>query len=118
MATPLTTVMAAGRIGFGALSWVAPDATNTVSGLRGPAQPIFSRLFASRDIALGAAVLAQDPAVRRRALQLGVAVDLLDLVASMIDMRKGRTSTWGKAVLLGGGLGWAGMGLAALAQEK
>jgi hypothetical protein len=82
-----------------------------------PRSALISRLFAVRDLALGLAVRHPRAEVRRAALQLGVAVDAVDVTASLIAARKGAPA----ASLVGVGVGAAffvGLGLAALADGR
>jgi hypothetical protein len=82
------------RMAIGGLAWLAPRASGHGFGLgdlgadaRGA---LVGRLFGARDLMLGAALLA---ATEREAVQsalaLGVAVDLLDVAATVLGVRKG-----------------------------
>ena len=81
------------RTGVGVLSWVSPAASWRTFGLGSigadPSSGLVTRLFGSRDFALGQMVLCPDPKVRRAGLQVGVAVDAVDMVASLVALRKG-----------------------------
>ena len=105
----------------GAASWAGPALswrTFGLGSLNGNASAaLVTRLFGVRDLALGLAVRHPSPEVRRTALQLGVAVDTVDAVASLLALRAGAP----KASLLGVGAGaafFAALGLAALAEPE
>ncbi len=108
------------RTGVGILSWVSPAASWRTFGLGSiggdPSAGLVTRLFGSRDLALGQMVLCPDPKVRRVGLQAGVAVDAVDLVASLVALRKGAP----KVTILtatGGAASFVALGLFALARE-
>lgn len=99
------------RTGVGVLSWVSPAASWRTFGL-GPiggdaSAGLVTRLFGSRDFVLAQMVLCPDPKVRRAGLQAGVAVDSIDVVASLLALRKGApkvtilTATAGAAFFAG-----------------
>lgn len=114
------TAMSVLRGAVGAGTWLSPAASWRVFGLGhdgpDPSAAIIGRLFGVRDLALAVAVRHPDPAVRRAALQVGVAADGADVVASLLGLRAGAP----RATLLGVGAGAAlfvAMGLAALREE-
>jgi len=109
------------RTGVGVLSWVSPAASWRTFGLGSigadPSSGLVTRLFGSRDFALGQMVLCPDPKVRRAGLQVGVAVDAVDMVASLVALRKGAP----KATIVtatGGAASFVALGLFALARES
>jgi hypothetical protein len=82
-----------------------------------PRTALVGRLFGVRDLALGRAVMHPDPAVRRAALGIGVAVDSVDVVATCIALRRGAPKPI--AVLIGGGAAlFVGLGVTALAGDR
>jgi hypothetical protein len=115
------SALSALRMLVGAGTWAAPGLSWRTFGL-GPLQGgastmLVGRLFGVRDLALGAAVQHPDPGVRRAALQIGVAVDAVDVVATLLAVRRGAP----KATLLlvaGGAALFVGLGLAALADHE
>lgn len=119
---PAALLLGTTRAAVGATAWTAPRTTLRLTGLgpatRGPedataSTDVVSRLFGVRDLALGLAVLQTDPHLRRAALALGVAVDLVDAAASVQGVRRGAPP----ASLLGvaaGALLFAGLGAGAL----
>jgi len=120
MGVDLAKALGVMRTGVGALSWVSPAASWRTFGLgplAGDARGgLVTRLFGSRDLVLGQMVLCPDPEVRRAGLQAGVAVDSIDLVASLLALRKGAP----KVTILtatGGAAAFMALGLFALAQE-
>lgn len=78
--------LARGRIAIGLAAFATPALTAKVMGLSQGADPgrdHLARMFAAREIALGAGyLLARGPA-RRTWVRLGLAVDTLDVVAGM-----------------------------------
>lgn len=108
------------RSAVGAGSWLSPTlATRAFApGLieDHPGSVLVGRLFGIRDLALGQAVLHPHPAVRRAALQAGVAVDAADAVATAVAFRRG-ASKLGAASTAAGALTFVVLGLVALAAE-
>ena len=102
-------------------SWASPALSWRAFGLGSirddPRAAVVTRLFAVRDLALGQAVRHSNPHVRRAALQVGVAVDAVDIVASLAALRKGAPKlTW--MTFVGGAALFVGLGIAALADEE
>lgn len=81
-------------------------------------QPFVARLFGARDLALALAIQDSNPALRRRALQIGLFCDSLDLVASFFEIKSRRFGPRGIVLGTGGILVFLGMGAAALLREK
>lgn len=104
-----------GRVAVGATAWLAPAFTNRSSGLE-VGEPVMTQLFGSRDLALGAVTASTSGDVRRRVLQVGIAIDLADVVATALQARGGGMSPRAIAVLGGGALLAASLGAAALSQ--
>ncbi len=83
------------RMAVGATTWIAPRTAGLIFGLGNVADDhraaLVARLFGSRDLCSARAVVAADDAEAvRSALALGVAVDLLDVVATVFGVRRGR----------------------------
>ncbi len=119
--------MSALRSLAGAGSWASPALSWRTFGL-GPIQgsqssataassALATRLFGVRDLALGLAVRHPDPSLRRAALQIGVAADSADVIASLLAVRAGAP----KATLVGVSLGAAtfiALGIAGLTHQS
>ena len=89
------TGLALGRIAIGATALASPDLAGKLFRLdvaRNPQLPYMSRMFGSREIALGAVTLASKGAARRKLLALGIAVDGADAFAGYDAMRTGSLS--------------------------
>jgi hypothetical protein len=103
-----------GRILAGAAAWVAPEAAWQQFGLpaaaSNPEAQLLGRLFGSRDVVLGVALLAaKSPAARRQILRAGLVIDALDLAASL--MAKESLSPKGMASIAGGAASAIGVAL-------
>ncbi len=86
------TGLAVGRITIGALSLLSPTLTAKMFLLDPGANPqlgLMTRLFGSREIALGAITLATSGVARRSLVQVGVAVDGADVLAGLAAMASG-----------------------------
>ena len=104
----------------GAGTWVRPSASYKTFGLwalEDPSAELVGRLFGVRDLALGYAARHRNVEVRHAALRAGVACDSVDVVATLIALRRGAPRASG--VLVGGGAAlFAALGLAALNQDR
>jgi hypothetical protein len=86
----LQKALGIGRIVAGAAPWLAPETAWKQFGVsdRTAADPeaqALGRLFGSRDVVLGAALLAAGtPEAKRRILRAGLVVDALDLAAALL----------------------------------
>lgn len=84
--------LALGRIAIGATALVSPSVAARLFRLdlaRNPQLPYLSRMFGSREIALGAITLLAKGGARRRLIALGMAVDGADAFAGYDAMRSG-----------------------------
>lgn len=89
------TGLALGRIVIGIAAVASPDLTMKLFRLdvaRNAQLPYMSRMFGSREIALGAITLAAKGPARRKLVALGVVVDGADAVAGFEAMRSGSVS--------------------------
>jgi hypothetical protein len=82
------------RMAVGGFTWLAPRASGHAFGLgdlgADSRAAVVARLFGARDLMLGAAVVAaNEPEALQSALALGVAVDLLDVIATVLGVRRG-----------------------------
>jgi len=106
------------RMVVGATTWITPLTAGRIFGLGDVANDnraaLVARLYGSRDLVLGGAVVAAtDAEAARSALALGVAVDLLDVVASVFGARRG-VSKLGAWFVGGGAAVFAACGLVLL----
>ncbi len=86
------TGLAYGRIAVGTISFLSPSLAARLFLLdsrANPQLPYMSRLFGSREMALGAITLASSGQARRRLVQLGVAVDGADAWTGLITAATG-----------------------------
>lgn len=116
----LIPTFAALRFTTGVAAWLAPNKTARLLGLgSNHQQPFTTQLFGSRELTLALAITdSASPQLRHRALQLGLLVDALDVVAAVGGIRRGTLPTRA-AVLTGGGAAlFAGLGLAALTNPR
>lgn len=105
------------RMGLGAL-WPTPAVGAKVFGVDADAEPSFrlmARLFAIRDLALGAALLQADEEEGDRLVDLGIVVDAADLVA--IVLAGARRQVGARMVLLGGTTAATAVGLGLMARR-
>ncbi|WP_433476830.1 hypothetical protein ACQPZP_07090 [Spirillospora sp. CA-142024] len=88
----MMTNLARGRVALGLAAFAAPKLTVKLTGLGGDAHPgrdYVVRMFAAREIALGAGyLLSGEESGRRLWARLGLAVDSMDL-ASGLKTRRG-----------------------------
>ena len=78
---------------------------------------MITRLFGIRELALAQAVRHPSPEVRRAALQAGVAVDAIDIVASLVAIRRGAPKVILLTFVAGAAL-FVGLGAAGLAEPQ
>jgi hypothetical protein len=87
--------LALGRIAIGATALASPDLAAKLFRLdlaRNPQLPYLSRMFGSREIALGAITLLAKGKARRKLIALGIAVDGADAFAGYDAMKSGSIS--------------------------
>lgn len=104
------------RFATGVAAWFAPNTTGRLIGLNaGRDQPFTTQLFGSRELTLALAITdSASPMLRKRALQMGLLTDLLDVIAAIRGINARTLSPTG-AILAGGGAAlFAGLGIAAL----
>jgi hypothetical protein len=116
----LISSFAALRFATGVSAWLAPGKTARLFGLGSDRQqPFTTQLFGSRELALALAITdTASPQLRTRALQLGLLVDILDVVAAIGGIRRQTLSPTGAVVTGGGAALFAGLGLAALTAQN
>jgi len=115
------TVFSVLRALVGIVSWVSPTASWKVFGVggigAGAGAPLITRLFGVREFALAAGLQSPEPAVRKAALRSGLVIDGVDIVASLIALRKG-APRWIWLTFVAGASAFIGLGVAALADEE
>jgi hypothetical protein len=117
----LIGTLAALRFSTGTAAWIVPNTTGRLVGLSsGHDQPFTTQLFGSRELTLAVAITdAASPRLQKRALQLGLLTDVLDVIAAVRGVRARTLSATGAIVAGGGAALFAGLGVAALnAQEQ
>lgn len=108
------------RFTFGAGGWLAPRPSARLLGIdpdANPSLPPLARVFASRDVALGAGVLGATGEDLERWLRIGVAVDAADIVTVVAARAKGQLSTPGAVAGLVTAAAALGLGLVALGED-
>lgn len=86
------TGLALGRIAIGSVALASPDLAGKLFRLdnaTNPQLPYMLRMFASREIALGAVTLLAKGSARRKLVALGIAVDGADAFAGFDAMKSG-----------------------------
>jgi hypothetical protein len=87
--------LAVGRIAIGLTALASPDLAGKLFRLdvgRNPQLPYMSRMFGSREIAIGAITLVARGKARRRLVALGMAIDGADAFAGFDAMKSGSVS--------------------------
>lgn len=115
--------LARGRVALGVTAFLAPGATARILGLGRDAdagRDLATRLFASREIALGLGYLLSKGRSRAAWARLGVAVDALDALAA-VKSRRGRRGSavplWAAAAFSTVALGATGIGAAKVVKD-
>jgi hypothetical protein len=114
----MMTNLARGRVALGLAALAAPRLTVKLMGLGGAADPgrdYVARMFAAREIALGAGYLLSDGDARRLWARLGLAVDSLDVLNGL--KTRGSLPLWVTAGAVGIAGGAAGIGAAKVASD-
>lgn len=107
------------RMAVGAISWISPRASARVFGTDpDAADPIITQLFGVRDFALGLLTAIAPPDQRRQVLQIGIAIDAVDTVASARQLRAGTLSTQGKLLIAAGAASFSVIGAVLLAAAE
>jgi hypothetical protein len=115
----LIRVFAALRFATGVSAWLAPTKTARIMRLGSDhQQPLTTQLFGSRELTLAAAIMDTSPQLRTRALQLGLLVDGLDVLAAFGGVRRHTLSVPGATFAGGGAALFAVLGMMALSGEK
>jgi hypothetical protein len=81
------------RFGLAAGSWLTPRATGRLFGLQpdaNPVSPYLARLFGARAAWLGTEILlAESGAARRQLIRRHIAIDAVDLAATLMGWQRG-----------------------------
>lgn len=115
------TGLGVARILIGLVSLLSPALAGRLFLLdpaRNPQMEYLSRLFGSREIALGAAALATSGATRKAVVATGVAVDAADAAASALAGRNGVIGKVPAALLTGLALSAVASGTVAVAMHR
>ena len=86
------TGLASGRVALGTLALLSPNLATRLlllDGRANPQLPYVTRLFGSREIALGSLTLASSGAARERLVQVGIAVDGADVLTGVAAAASG-----------------------------
>lgn len=111
------TGLALGRIAIGLLSFLSPALAARLFQLDAsgnPQAPYLSRMFGSREVALGVAALATSGTTRRNVVLAGIAVDAADATAGYLAGRDGYVTKPTSAFLTAPALGAVAAGVAGL----
>ncbi|MCW2782575.1 MAG: hypothetical protein JWR35_3024 [Marmoricola sp.] len=115
------TGLALGRIAIGIGALVSPDLAAKLFQLDAkgnPQLPYMTRMFASREIALGALTLMSSGSARRRLVAFGIAVDASDAFAGVTSVTSGSVSKPVGAFLTLPALGAVAAGAAGLFERS
>jgi hypothetical protein len=120
----LMVQLARGRLALGVTAFLAPGpAARAMSGSTGadPGRDLMTRIFASREIALGAGYLLSKGPGRTVWARLGLAVDALDVLAGLKSRRPrgeaGGVPLWAAGAFSAIAAGAAGLGAAKVAKD-
>lgn len=111
------TGLSLARIGIGALALARPATAASAFGLDPSSNPqaaYVTRLFGSREIALGTITLLSRGKARSGIVLLGVGVDAADVATGYLGPKEGQVSTKAGATLVGPAILAVLMGLAGL----
>ena len=90
------TGLAFGRLALGTVSFASPALAQRLVMLDGkanPQLPYMTRMFGSREMAIGALTLITSGKARQQVVQLGVAVDGADVVTGVLAAASGAVPT-------------------------
>jgi hypothetical protein len=113
--------LAVGRVALGTIALLFPALAARLFMLKvtsNPQLPYMTRLFAAREIAVGAVTLAAPESARTSMVGLGMAVDGSDAIAGFAAARSGIVSKPVGVLLTGGALAAVAAGGSALANRR
>ena len=114
------TGLSLGRIAVGILSFLQPALAAKLFGLDvadNPQGPYLTRLFGSREVALGTATLLARGKTRRNLVLAGIGVDLADAATGVLGVQDKTVPTRTGAMLVAPALGAVLAGIAGLRQK-
>ena len=116
----LIRIFASLRLATGVAAWAAPHTAGKMFGLNsGRDQPFTAQLFGARELTLALAITESGaPSIQTRALQWGLLVDALDVIAAVRGIRAGTLQPRGAVVTGGGAALFAALGVAALSSGQ
>jgi hypothetical protein len=113
--------LAVGRVVLGAVALLFPTLAARLFLLKvksNPQLPYMTRLFAAREIALGALTMTAPESARTSMIGLGMAVDGSDAIAGIAAVRSGAVSKPVGVVLTGGALAAVAAGASTFAGRR
>ena len=113
--------LAIGRIALGAVALLFPVLAAwlfMLSSKNNPQLPYMTRLFAAREIAVGALTLTAPESSRTTMVSLGMAIDGSDAVAGLAATRSGAVSKPVGVLLTGAALGAVAAGASTFANRR
>ncbi len=113
--------LAIGRIAIGAVALLFPTLAARLFMLKvssNPQLPYMTRLFAAREIAVGALTLTAPESSRRSMVGLGMAIDGSDAIAGIAATRSGAVSKPVGVLLTGAALGAVAAGASTFANRR
>lgn len=115
------TGLSLGRIAIGAISLAKPDLAGRLFQLdvaNNPQLPYLSRMFGSREIALGTLTLISRGSARRNLVLIGIAVDAADAASGYVGIKEGSVPKATGGLLIGPAVGAVLSGLLGLRVKK
>lgn len=115
------TGLSLGRIAVGTIALANPELAGKLFQLdvaNNPQLPYLSRLFGSREIALGTLTLISRGSARRNLVLIGIAVDAADAATGYLGIKEGHVSKATGGALIGPAVGAVLSGLVGLRVKK
>jgi hypothetical protein len=115
------TGLSLGRIAVGAVAFARPDVAAGLFGLdlaNNPQGPYVTRLFGSREIAIGVLTLASRGTTRRNLVLAGIGVDLADAVTGVLGIQDKSVPVKTGAMLVAPAVGAVFSGIAGLRARR
>jgi hypothetical protein len=115
------TGLSLGRIAVGAVALARPDVAAGLFGLdlaNNPQGPYVTRLFGSREIAIGALTLVSRGSARRNLVLAGIAVDLADAATGVLGIQDKSVPVKTGAMLVAPAVGAVLSGIAGLRARR
>jgi len=115
------TGLSLGRIAVGAVAFARPDVAAGLFGLdlaNNPQSPYVTRLFGSREIAIGALTLVSRGTTRRNLVLAGIGIDLADAVTGVLGIQDKSVPAKTGAMLVAPAVGAVFSGIAGLRARR